>query len=292
MDSDKKDAVSSSVPTGAIADRSRSEKGLPPASIPSPPVQRQDPVQSRLRSPELPKAAAPPGRDRPVKLRWTPEQRLRVLVAGDHTVFRQGLRALLAARPEIDLVIDTPCGDLGTVALRGAGCHLALLDLWTNSEARRLLPTLAARLPVLAIATKEDESEIQKLVRLGARGIVGRTCTVETLVEACKRVAGGGTWLPPHWHAHVAPVSGQDALSPLTQREREVVRHVASGLRNAETAAALFVSEVTVKTHLNNVFRKLGVRDRVALALYAARAGIVDVDGFRPAGRVAPAVSF
>ncbi len=93
-------------------------------------------------------------------------------------------------------------------------------------------------------------------------------------MEAVHAVAAGHVWMPPALQAElVAHPAGPAAA--LTAREREIVRHVALGLRNAEIARRLSIGEVTVKTHLNNVFQKLAVRDRVELALYAIRVGLI-----------------
>src|SRR5215475_7048048 len=86
---------------------------------------------------------------------------------------------------------------------------------------------------------------------------------------------GGRGGLPPALQAQLTTQLRSPVNQKLTSREREIVRHVALGMRNAEVARHLFISEVTVKTHLNNIFQKLGVRDRVELTLYAIRAGIV-----------------
>ena len=85
----------------------------------------------------------------------------------------------------------------------------------------------------------------------------------------------GHVWMPPALQAEIAAHLRGTTLEPLTRRERDIVRHVALGMRNAEVAERLGVTEGTVKTHLNNVFQKLGVRDRVALTLYAIRTGLI-----------------
>jgi DNA-binding NarL/FixJ family response regulator len=90
-------------------------------------------------------------------------------------------------------------------------------------------------------------------------------------------VREGHVWIPPALQKHLTARLLEPAEEPLTPREREIVRHVALGLRNAEVAQKLSISEVTVKTHLNNIFQKLGLRGRTALALYAIRIGLIGV---------------
>jgi DNA-binding NarL/FixJ family response regulator len=115
-------------------------------------------------------------------------------------------------------------------------------------------------------------------IRAGARGVVFKRFAIETLMTAVRAVADGQVWMPPSLQADVAARLGEPASAALTRREREIVRHVALGLRNAEVARRLSISEVTVKTHVNNIFQKLGIRDRVELALYAIRMGIIGVN--------------
>jgi DNA-binding NarL/FixJ family response regulator len=91
-------------------------------------------------------------------------------------------------------------------------------------------------------------------------------------------VSEGNVWIPPSLQKHLTERLLEPPDEPLTPREREIVRHVALGLRNAEVADRLSISEVTVKTHLNNIFQKLGLRGRTALALYAIRMGIVGIE--------------
>ena len=112
-------------------------------------------------------------------------------------------------------------------------------------------------------------------VRAGARGVVFKRFAVETLMDAIGAVAAGHVWMPPSLQAHLAAGLRAGPVEPLTNRERDIVRHVALGLRNAEVAKKLFISEQTVKTHLNNIFQKIGVRDRVELTLWAIRTGII-----------------
>ena len=112
-------------------------------------------------------------------------------------------------------------------------------------------------------------------LRFGARGIVQKKFAVKNLVEAIRAVFDGLVWMPPSLQAKLTARWGVAVPGELlTTREREIVRNVAIGLKNAEIAQKLSISELTVKTHLNNILQKLGVRDRVGLALYVLRAGL------------------
>jgi DNA-binding NarL/FixJ family response regulator len=128
------------------------------------------------------------------------------------------------------------------------------------------------------VTANERPEDAIEAIQSGARGVVFKRFAVDTLMHAIHAVMQGDVWMPPSVQAHTVAVLSQTGRGPLTPREREVIRHVALGLRNAEVARKLAISEPTVKTHLNNIFQKLGIRDRVELTLYAARAGIIGLD--------------
>jgi len=116
-----------------------------------------------------------------------------------------------------------------------------------------------------------------RALRLGAKGVVQKRFAIETLMIAIKNVADGLAWISPSLQAELA----QQENSPvrrLTARESEIVRCVANGLRNAQVAEHLSISESTVKTHLNKIFQKLDIRDRMGLTHYAIRIGLVSLD--------------
>jgi DNA-binding NarL/FixJ family response regulator len=202
---------------------------------------------------------------------------IRVIVADDHTLVRQGIVALLAGAQDIDVV-----GEAATLAdveplLAEIGCDVLLLDLRLERYALSDIPGFADRTRVVALTASDDLDEALTVMRAGARGVVFKSLAVDTLREAIRTAHAGQAWMPPALQAHV--VAGLQHAGPdvLTRRERDIVRHVGLGLRNADIARRLFVSEQTVKTHLNNIFRKLGIRERVQLARYAVRTGLVGV---------------
>jgi DNA-binding NarL/FixJ family response regulator len=159
-----------------------------------------------------------------------------------------------------------------------------LLDLQMDRSALDEIASLAKRVAVIVVTASERPEDAITAIRAGARGLVFKRFGIETLMKAIATVMEGHVWLPPEVQAEISARLREPSDSPLTQREREIVRHVALGLRNAEVATALGITEVTVKSHLNNVFQKLDLRDRVQLTWYAIRTGIVDVDPPR-AGR-------
>jgi DNA-binding NarL/FixJ family response regulator len=126
--------------------------------------------------------------------------------------------------------------------------------------------------PVLVLTASEIPAEAVAAIRKGARAVVFKRFAVETLMVAIQTVARGNVWLPSSLQTELAAEVRRPSASALSPREVDVVRCVAQGLRNAEVAKELAITEQTVKTHLNSIFRKLGVRDRLELVLYAQRA--------------------
>jgi DNA-binding NarL/FixJ family response regulator len=153
-----------------------------------------------------------------------------------------------------------------------------LLDLYMEQPVIADIPALAARTNIIVVTAVEQSDQLLGAVRAGARGIVSKSAAVDTLMEALQAVANGHVWLSPALQSQLVGAIASPSADRLTTREREVVRLVALGLRNAEVAAQLFISAITVKTHLSRIFYKLGVRDRADLVLYAVRAGLIGVN--------------
>jgi len=153
-------------------------------------------------------------------------------------------------------------------------CDVMLLDLqmerWALSDIGDLVPATK----VLVLTASESMENAIAAMRLGARAVVQKRFAVQTLMEAIRAVASGQVWMPPHLQAEIAAQWSTSGSRQLTGREVEIVHYVAVGLRNAEIASRLSITETTVKTHLNNIFKKLELRDRVELALYAVRHGL------------------
>jgi DNA-binding NarL/FixJ family response regulator len=139
-------------------------------------------------------------------------------------------------------------------------------------------------LDVLVLTTFGEDEVLWAAIEAGAAGFVLKDCSAEDLIAAVRAVAGGGAWFDPgvaprlldHYRRLVAPAAREAArLELLTDREHDVLRLIARGATNAETAAALFVAEATVKTHVGSIFGKLGVRDRAAAIVFAYDHGLV-----------------
>jgi DNA-binding NarL/FixJ family response regulator len=208
----------------------------------------------------------------------TPVHPLRILVADDQVLFRECLACLLRTKPEIGAVAEA--GSLHEAAARIDEFHpdLLLLDLEMSQPVLADIPKIAARVRVIVVTALDRMEQMLAAIRAGARGIVSKGSAADTLLEAIQVVARGEVWLSSALQTRLVGALVDPSPEQLTAREREIVRLVALGFRNAEVGAKLFISAVTVKTHLSRVFEKLGVRDRGDLVLYAVRSGLIAVN--------------
>jgi DNA-binding NarL/FixJ family response regulator len=213
---------------------------------------------------------------------------IRVLLADDQQLFRQGMRTLLSVQPGIEVVADARDGQ---EALRLAAQHnpdVVLMDLkMPVLDGVSAIRRLRAELPschVLALTTFDDDDLIFEALRAGAAGYVLKDASAERVVEAIRAVARGEHFLQPSIVSKVVvglsrmsergPRKSWEAVG-LSDREVEVLRLLASGSSNKQIAASLSIVEGTVKNHVTNILIKLKVQDRTQAALRARDLGIV-----------------
>ena len=205
-------------------------------------------------------------------------EKIRVLIADDHALFRQGLRTMLRRRTEVTVVADVArLTDLEPLLADGA-CDILLLDLQMEHNALADIQRLARLVRVVVVTASEHPSNALAALKAGANAVVFKRFALETLIEAIRAARDGYVWLPPSLQAEVRTRAFAKPADQLSARESEVVRLVALGLRNQEIADRLGIGEATVKTHLNNILHKLALRDRVEVARYAIRVGLIGVD--------------
>ena len=218
---------------------------------------------------------------------------IRVLLVDDQELIRTGLRGILRSSFGFEVVGE--CADGGEViaAVEAAAPDVVLMDVrmpFTDGvQATRQLRRREGSPPVLALTTFDDDQALAGMLRAGASGFVLKGIPAEDLQRAVRVVAEGGAWLDPAVTARVLAIyrsapsgagSGRDPdLDALTGREREVLALIGRGKTNGEIAADLFVSEGTVKTHVNHVFTKLRLRDRAAAVVFAYDHGLVERSG-------------
>jgi DNA-binding NarL/FixJ family response regulator len=211
----------------------------------------------------------------------------RVLLADDHAVVRRGLRLVLEAEPDLQVVAEV--GD-GAAAVRRAledDVDLAVIDItmprMTGLQAARELHRRRPALRILMLSMHENERYLYEALKAGASGYVLKTVADRDLVEACRAAIRGERFLYPGAmtpliadYLHRARNDQALPENPLTAREQEVVKLVAEGYTNSQIADALVISEKTVERHRANILEKLGMRDRVELTRYAIRHGLIE----------------
>jgi len=202
------------------------------------------------------------------------DNRIRLVIADDHTLFRGGLKSLLRRQRDMQIVGEADKADALKGKLAEVSCDVLLLDLQMDRWALSDIGELSRLTKVLVLTASESVENAIAAMRLGARAVVQKRFAVQMLMDAIRAVASGLVWMPPDLQAEIAAQWGDSGSKQLTGREVEIVHYVAIGLRNAEIATRLAITEPTVKTHLNNIFRKLELRDRVELAVYALRRGL------------------
>lgn len=214
----------------------------------------------------------------------SPGPRRRLVLADDHPIVLDGLEHLFRTEPGFEVVDKCRDGEAALAAVRHLRPDVLVLDVrMPRRNGLDVLRELAgADLPtrVVLLTAAVDEEELTEAVRLGVGGVVLKEMAPRNLVAAVRRVAEGGEWFDEDVSGRalrrlVDREAGRDeAFGLLTPREVEMVRMVASGLRNRAIADHFQISEGTVKSHLHNVFEKLGLESRLELATYARKKGL------------------
>ena len=207
----------------------------------------------------------------------------RILLADDHTVVRDGLRMVLDAAPDLEVVAEASDGAEAVELALSEEVHLAVLDLsmprMTGLQAAHELSRRQPDLRVLILSMHDNEQYFFEALKSGASGYVLKTVANRDLIEACRAAMRGEPFIYP---AAVRAIVRDylDRASPpedlLTPRELEVVKLIAEGLTSDEVAEELSISSKTVDRHRANVLEKLGMRNRVELTRYAIRRGLVE----------------
>src|SRR5450432_977907 len=223
------------------------------------------------------------------------KSKIRIVVADDHPIFRDGLCKLLALEEDFEVVAQAQDGRQVLDVLQQYEPDILLLDLkmpgLDGLATLQRLQIAKNKTRVIVLTASDDKNEFVQAMKLGTSGIVLKQTATELLIKSIRKVHAGEIWLDSHTTAAVirqfvandespaaSPLSAattrERERSPLSQREREIVALVAQGFKNKEMAEKMFISEQTVKNHLHNIFDKLGVSDRLELALYAIHKGL------------------
>jgi NarL family two-component system response regulator LiaR len=212
---------------------------------------------------------------------------IRVLVADDHAVVRQGLRTFLELQDDIEVVADVADGEQALAAVAEHDPDVVLMDLvlpvLDGVEAIRRIAARRSGTRVIALTSFLDDDKVFPAVRAGASGYLLKDVEPLELVRAIRAVHAGEVLLHPAVTARLMEEvadggHGGGAAPALTPREREVAELIARGRSNKRIALELGISEKTVKTHVSSILRKLGLTDRTQVALHAVREGWVELE--------------
>jgi DNA-binding NarL/FixJ family response regulator len=222
---------------------------------------------------------------------------IRTLIVDDQDLVRDGIRAVLEAAPDIEVVGEARDGAEAVRLACSLGPELVLLDIrmpgMDGLEATEHLVALDDPPRVLVLTTFDLDEYVFRALRAGASAFLLKDVHRDRLVDAVRAVAAGESLLAPavtrrlieHYVATVPSPSASSALPMLTPREGEVLRLIAHGQSNAEIAATLFLGESTVKSYVSNLLTKLGLRDRVQAVVFAYETGYARNNAIQPPAR-------
>lgn len=206
---------------------------------------------------------------------------IRILVADDHRMVRAGLRSLLAAVEDVQVVAEAADGAQAVQAVADSAPDLVLMDLsmpmLDGIAATRAIRTAHPGVRVVVLSSFDDQGRVRQALAAGATGYVLKDCTPEELLTAIRSAAAGHAPLDPRVAGALLPrTEGPTVAEQLSQREIQVLRLASQGLANKQIGRSLGIAERTVKVHLGNIFRRIGVSDRTSAALWA-REHLVDL---------------
>jgi DNA-binding NarL/FixJ family response regulator len=211
---------------------------------------------------------------------------IRVLIVDDQALVRSGFAMILGTEADLTVVGEAADGHEALELVERSRPDVVLMDIempkMNGLEATRAITAGSSAARVVILTTFDRDDYVFEALRAGAAGFLLKNAPPDRLVEAVRVVAAGASLLSPDVTRRVIerfgaldPSSGHaDRLALLTDREREVLTHIARGSSNAEIAAALYLGEATIKTHVSSILSKLGLRDRVQAVVFAFESGV------------------
>ena len=212
--------------------------------------------------------------------------KIRVVIADDHAVVREGLRSFLGIQNDIEVVAEASDGEEAVRQVEVNAPDVVVMDLVMprveGIEAIRRIRTASPNVKIIVLTSFADDEKMLAAVKAGATGYLLKDAKPQELGDAIRAANRGEALVHPAVAARLMQeVAARDKSSPadsLTARELEVLRLVARGLPNKQIARELEIAEKTIKTHVSNILRKLDLRDRTQAVVYAVRERIVDID--------------
>lgn len=217
------------------------------------------------------------------------DNEIKVLIADDHALMREGLIKILSMEPNITVVGEAEDGQQAVELARTSDVNIILMDInmpnVNGIEATKIIKNEKPEVGVIALTIHDQEDYLFEMIRCGISGYVLKDVSADELINTIRGVAAGQSFIPPSLVAKVFKEFNRLAEQReqphrqygLTSRELEVLTEIARGLSNKEIAKKLFISEKTVKNHLTNIFQKLEVHDRTQAALFAIKNNLVDI---------------
>lgn len=204
---------------------------------------------------------------------------VRIVIADDHSLVRNGLRRILETEPDFKVVGEASDGDEALECVRKLAPNVLLLDLamprTDGLQVLRQLRVMQHEVNVVILTAAIDRNQINESVRLGAHGVVMKTSAIDVLIKSIRVVMDGQYWLDRSTLAEIVRTpTPSDTKFGLTDRELQLVGLISAGGSNKEIAETLGITEATVKRHLANVFDKTGVSTRLELAVFAMNHGL------------------
>ncbi|GAA2728295.1 response regulator transcription factor [Actinocorallia aurantiaca] len=207
-----------------------------------------------------------------------PDSPIRLLIADDHPIVRDGIRGMFTGDPRFEVLAEADDGARAVELARALDPDVILMDLrmprMNGVEAIRELARLGLRARVLVLTTYDTDSDVLPAIEAGATGYLLKDTQREELVRAVTAASRGESALSPSVATRLMG-RVRTPVTPLSPRELEILHHISQGDTNRETAAHLFISEATVKTHVLHIYAKLGVNDRAAAVAVAFQRGLL-----------------
>ncbi|MCJ8311643.1 MAG: response regulator transcription factor [Saccharospirillaceae bacterium] len=214
---------------------------------------------------------------------------IEVLLVDDQTLVRSGIRSLLELMEDIKVVDEAGDGEEGITKMQECQPDIVLLDIrmpvLNGIDTLLKMRQMNIKIPVIILTTFDDSELFLAAIQAGAKGFLLKDVSLESLTEAVRTVAGGGTLIKPtmtervvkgyHEFKGQAPKAPFEMNETLSKREIEILRLMAGGFSNKEIANAIFKSEGTIKNHVSSILAKLGVRDRTRAVLKAIDGGLI-----------------